>query len=69
MHIIQPKHVKIKEDEASKLLSKFNLSKDQLPKIKASDSALFDLNVKKGDVIKILRKNDFGESEYFRVVV
>lgn len=70
MHILQPKHSKLKEDEAVKLLEKYNLVKEQLPRIKNSDSAIADLGIKKGDVIKILRKGEGGaENEYFRIVV
>ena len=70
MHILQPKHTKLKDDEAIKLLEKYNIVKEQLPRIRNSDPALTELNVKKGDVIKIARKSgDDAESEYFRVVV
>ena len=69
MHILQPKHIKLKADEASKLLAKFNIRKDQLPKIKHSDLGIASLDVNKGDVIKILRRSEEGEKEYFRVVV
>ena len=33
MHILQPKHTKLKEKEAQELLDKLNISKAQLPKI------------------------------------
>ena len=70
MHVLQPKHIKLKEDEAVKLLEKYNLVKEQLPRIRNSDPALTELNVKKGDIVRIARKSDDGaEREYFRVVV
>ncbi len=68
MHILQPKHVKLKEEESIKLLEKYNLIREQLPKIKSTDPAIADLSVKKGDIIRILRKDEVGEKEYFRVV-
>ncbi|MCK5043948.1 DNA-directed RNA polymerase subunit H [Candidatus Pacearchaeota archaeon] len=76
MHILQPKHSKINEKAAEELLSKFNISKAQLPKILSTDSGLpEDCSV--GDVIKITRtetdQNQPQKGEktytYFRVVV
>lgn len=69
MHILQPKHSKLKQDEVKKLLVKYNISLAQLPKISKEDAAVITLGVETGDVIKIERKNDNGEEEYFRVVV
>ena len=69
MHILQPKHIKLKEDEISKLCKKYNIAKEQLPRIKKNDPALEGLNVIKGDVIKIIRKSEEKETEYFRVVI
>ncbi|VVB80387.1 DNA-directed RNA polymerase subunit H [uncultured archaeon] len=69
MHILQPKHSKLKQDEVKKLLVKYNISLAQLPKISKEDAAVVSLGVETGDVVKIERKNDNGEEEYFRVVV
>lgn len=69
MHILQPKHSKLKQDEVKKLLVKYNISLAQLPKISKEDAAVVTLGVETGDVVKIERKNDNGEEEYFRVVV
>ena len=55
MHILQPKHIKLKEKEAQELLEKFNISKAQLPKILSNDPALPEGCVV-GDIIKIERK-------------
>lgn len=68
-HILQPKHSILKEDEAKKILDKFNISLVQLPKIKITDPALPDgANV--GDLIKIERKDyEDKASAYYRVVV
>ncbi len=68
MHILQPKHSKLKPDEISKLLEKYNISLSQLPKIKINDAALPEkCNV--GEVIRIERKDKDRTTEYFRVVV
>ncbi len=69
MHILQPKHFKVKKEEVEKLLSKFNISLSQFPKISHKDSPLSEFNVVIGDVIKIERKGEEGLQEYFRVVV
>ena len=69
MHILQPKHSKLKKDEATKLLAKYNISLTQLPKISKEDPAVVNLQVNLGDIIQIARKTEQGEEEYFRVVV
>ncbi|MEM1535278.1 MAG: DNA-directed RNA polymerase subunit RpoH/Rpb5 C-terminal domain-containing protein [Candidatus Pacearchaeota archaeon] len=77
-HVFQPKHTVLSKAEAEELLKKFNISKEQLPKIKKSDPAL-PKEAKVGDIIKIERKIKAGEeseaesqikkSIYYRVVV
>ncbi len=68
MHILQPKHSKLKQEEVIKLLEKYNISLSQLPKIKISDPALPE-NCEIGNVIKIERKEQDKIAEYFRVAV
>ena len=70
MHILQPKHIKLKEKEEQKLLEKFNISKAQLPKILSTDPGLSEGCVV-GDVIMIERKEPESEKVniYYRVVV
>jgi len=68
MHALQPKHSKLKQEDADKLLAKFGISRAQLPKIKAEDPCLPE-GCKTGDVIKIERKEGEEVAEYFRVVV
>lgn len=69
MHILQPKHIKLKSEEAEILLQKLNISLSQLPKIRKKDPALpEDVNV--GDIIKIERKTSDGQVIiYYRVIV
>lgn len=69
MHVLQPKHTKLKQEEITKLLNNYNISLTQLPKISKEDSAIFDLNPELGDVIKIERKSEKYSEDYFRVVV
>ena len=68
MHILQPKHSKLKKEEAEKLLLELNISRAQLPKITSEDPAIPE-KCEIGDIIKIERK--FGDkiSVYYRVVV
>lgn len=68
MHILQPKHVKLKKEEVEKLLEKFNISKSQLPKILSGDPAIPE-NCPVGDVIKIERRDKDKINLYYRVVV
>ncbi|VVB73271.1 DNA-directed RNA polymerase subunit H [uncultured archaeon] len=68
-HFLVPKHELLKEDETKKVLEKYGIGKDQLPKIRSDDPAIQHLEVKKGDVIRIARKEDHIDNTYYRVVV
>lgn len=69
-HEFVPKHVKLSSSDTEKLLSKYNISKKQLPKIFKSDAAIRDMDLKPGDIVKITRKSvTSGESLYYRVVI
>jgi DNA-directed RNA polymerase subunit H (RpoH/RPB5) len=68
MHILQPKHTKLKENEVEEILEKFNVSKAQLPKILSNDPALPEGCVV-GDMIKIERKEGDKVNTYYRIVV
>lgn len=68
MHALQPKHTKLKPEEAQKLLDKYNISRSQLPRIGFNDPALPEGCVP-GDVIKIERKENDKVELYFRTVV
>ena len=68
MHVLNPKHIKLKEKEVKDILEKFNISKAQLPRIFSDDPGLPEkYNV--GDVIKIERKEGDKTHLYYRVVV
>ena len=69
-HILQPIHIKLKEEEANKLLRELNVNLSQLPKIKSSDPALPE-GCKFGDIIKIERTDADKRKKfvYYRVVV
>jgi DNA-directed RNA polymerase subunit H len=67
MHILQPKHSILKKEETEKVLTKFNISISQLPKIKITDPAI-PQNSQIGDIIKIERKEENDTFVYYRVV-
>ncbi len=67
MHILQPKHTKLKPDEVKKLLEKYGVSLSQLPKIKSKDYAIPE-NCVPGDIIKIERREEDKVNIYYRVV-
>jgi len=67
MHKLQPKHTKLKPEEAKKILEKYNLSLSQLPKIKATDPCVPENSVK-GDILKIERKEEDKVIVYYRVI-
>ena len=65
-----PKHEKLSEKEKKELFERYNISQRELPKILISDAAIQGLDLKDGDVIKIIRKNKLlGESYFYRGVV
>lgn len=69
-HILVPKHIKISETEKKALLERYHISVKELPKISKIDPAIEDLNVKEGDVIKIIRKSPTaGEAVFYRWVI
>ena len=69
-HILVPEHKKLSDEEADKILKKYNVSRKQLPRINSSDSAILDMNPKRGDIIEILRDSPTtGKSYFYRVVV
>ncbi len=68
MHILQPKHNKLKSEEVKNLLEKYKISISQLPKIKAEDPALLEGCVR-GDIVKIERKEGDKVYVYFRAII
>ena len=70
MHDLQPKHIKLTNDEKEKLLARFNISLSQFPKISLSDPCLPEGEFVVGDVVKINRKDEYEQDkDYYRVVV
>lgn len=67
MHVLQPKHAKLRPEEVKLLLEKLNLAVSQLPKIRLTDPALPEGCVR-GDVVKIERDFEDKKRIYYRVV-
>lgn len=69
-HTLVPDHSKLTEAEKKKLFEHYNISLTELPKIAKDDPAIEHLNVKEGDVIKIIRKSPTaGETVFYRGIV
>jgi len=69
-HNLVPQHTIVSEKEKEKLLEKYNISPSNLPRILKDDSALSNLKVKDGDIIKIERDSPTaGKVEFYRLVV
>ncbi|MFC1768893.1 DNA-directed RNA polymerase subunit H [Nanoarchaeota archaeon] len=69
-HVLVPKHVKLSEKEKKELFEKYNITMEELPKILIKDAAIKNLNVKAGDVIKVVRiSSTAGESNFYRGVI
>jgi DNA-directed RNA polymerase subunit H (RpoH/RPB5) len=67
MHIHQPRHTRLKQEEVKNILEKYNVSVVQLPKIKITDICVPE-GSQVGDVLKIERKDGEQINIYFRVV-
>lgn len=68
-HKLVPKHEILSEKDAEKVMGKFGITKDQLPKIMIFDAAVKRINAQVGDIIKITRESPTaGISEYYRIV-
>ncbi|MFH1445259.1 MAG: DNA-directed RNA polymerase subunit H [Nanoarchaeota archaeon] len=69
-HDMVPEHTVMSKQEQEELLERLNVTREKLPKILDSDTALIELKFKTDDIIKIKRKSVVaGESIYYRVVV
>jgi DNA-directed RNA polymerase subunit H len=68
MHVLQPKHKKLTNQEADKLLKELNISPAQLPKIRINDPAIPE-ETQIGDIIRIERVVENKTTYYYRVVV
>jgi len=68
-HFLVPEMKVISGSEKSKLLAKFGIGDDQLPRIPSTDPATVALKAVVGDIIKIERDDGTGKYTTYRVVV
>ena len=69
-HFLVPKHAMLSKEQAAQLLKKYNLTLDQLPKIKADDQSISDLTPERNEIVKIVRNSPTaGKTVYYRRVI
>jgi len=69
-HMLVPKHDKCSESEKKSLMQRYGVDLKDLPKISINDPALYELELKTGDIIRVTRTgNVAGKSVFYRVVI
>ena len=69
-HNSVPMHEIMNKEEIEKLLKKYSINKEHLPKILINDPIIIEIGAKIGDIIKIKRKSSTAEeSTYYRLVI
>ena len=69
-HKMVPDHKIMSEDEVSALLSHYNITTEQLPKIFHDDPAVKTIGANVDDVIRIVRmSHTAGRAEAYRLVI
>ncbi|UCD21044.1 MAG: DNA-directed RNA polymerase subunit H [archaeon] len=68
MHILQPRHSILTQEQVKKLLSDLNINPSQLPKISRKDPALPE-GIDVGKIVKIERKAGDKKTIFYRIVI
>ncbi len=68
-HKLVPEMKVLTEAEKTKILSKYGVKDDQLPRISSTDPEAVALKAAAGDIIKVERDDGTGKYVTFRIVV
>ncbi|MCZ7392852.1 MAG: DNA-directed RNA polymerase subunit H [Candidatus Methanoperedens sp.] len=69
-HRMVANHEILNEDDVEKIISEYNIEKEQLPKIRVSDPAAIAVKAKVGDVVRVTRLSPTaGKAFFYRYVI
>ncbi len=68
-HALVPKLEIISNNDRKRILEKYGITEEQLPRFKYNDPEVKALNAQPGDIIKIEREDATGKYYAYRVVV
>ena len=69
-HVLVSKHTKLNEKERKELFEKYAIDMRDLPRMLVTDPAIIELDIKEGDIVKIMRQSGTaGSCVFYRRVV
>ena len=69
-HTLVPKHTKLSEKERKELFEKYAVELKELPRMLRTDPVIQELDIKEGDIVKIVRQSPTaGSHTFYRRVV